>query len=237
MAWMDNKKEVEAAKKLAQDWEAKAKASDTKQQELEAKLQAQESERAKEREHVKGIETEFQKIKIALETRDKAADKPEEVADFDTDPQKAFDQQVKPLAQVAVQNAMHTARILAQQQLDNADMASSGATMDGRLFRAWSGEIDSEASKYQPQQMITPQAWLGLFYYVKGTKSDELSNPEIRKKKYAFLESGRPGSPPPPEKNDDEDKLTDVERAIAGKMGIAPEKYLENKKKLRFVGA
>jgi hypothetical protein len=235
MAWPQNK-ELEEVKKQAQDWEAKAKASEDKQKELEAKLQAQEAERVKEREHVKGIETEFQKIKSALEAKEKTPAKPEEPADFDTDPQKAFDQQVRPLAEVAVLNAKNTAKILAQQQLDNNDMAS-GSSMDGRFFRAWGAEIDAEANKYQPQQMITPEAWLGIFYYVKGRHSDELANPEIRKKNYAFLESGRSNTPPPPDKEEKKDQLTEEQKTIARKMGVSEEKYLENMKKFTYSGA
>lgn len=237
MAWLDKAKEAEEAKKAAQSWEEKAKASEAKQKELETKMAELETQRETERKAVEVMNTEFQGIKQRLaEAEAKAGKKDEEVPDFDTDPEKAFQHRVKPLADVAVFNAAQTAKILAQQQLDNKDMAD-GNSMDGRLFRAWESDILAQSSKYPTQQLMTPDAWLNIFYHIKGLRADELSNPELRKKKYPFLESGRGGTPPPPDSEKKDDKLTDEELNVCKRMGVSPENYMKRKKELKFVGA
>jgi hypothetical protein len=237
MAWLDKAKEAEESKKAAQDWEAKAKASEDKSKELEIKLQEQETQRAEERNAVEAMNTEFQNIKQRLiDAEKKAEKKDEEIPDFDTDPEKAFNHRVRPLADVAVMNAAQTARILAQQQLDNKDMNNSGS-MDGRLFRAWEQDILAQSSKYPTQQLMVPEAWLNIFYHIKGLRSDELANPELRKKKYPFLESGRGGTPSPSDDEKKGDKLTEEELRVCSRMGVTPENYLKRKKELKFVGA
>ena len=123
----------------------------------------------------------------------------------------------------AVNTAAMTARMLAQQQLNNQDMASpaDARSMDGRLFQAWSADIDAEAKKYPQIQLATPQAWLGIFYYLKGTRADDLANPEIRKKKYGnFLESGV-SSVAPRSEPEKKDELTDAEKHVADKMKVS----------------
>ena len=236
MGWLDDRKKVDELTKQNQDWETKSKASEDKQKELEQKLSDLEAQRVTERSAVEQMNTEFERIKTSLAEAERNKQKPpEEPTDFDEDPEKAFNQRINPLAQATVLNAAQTARILAQQQLDNQD-STNGTSMDGRLFRAWNAEITAESSKYPAQALMKPENWLGIFFYIKGMRSDELSNPEVRKKKYAFLESGRSGSPPPPEKVNEGDKLTDEELHICDRMGVKPENYLKRKKELKFVG-
>ena len=142
-----------------------------------------------------------------------------------------------PLANLTIQTSVQTARMLAQQQLNNADMASGGKNMDGRLFQAWGSEIDAEATKYRPIQLTTPQAWLGIFYYLKGVHADELRDPETRKKKYNFLEPATSGAPP---KGTDDKKtgvegLTDAEKHVADRMGVTYENYAKRKQSMQYV--
>jgi hypothetical protein len=144
------------------------------------------------------------------------------------------------VANIAVQTAAMTARMLAQQQLNNADMASNGKTMDGRLFQHWGAELDTEAKKYQTVQLTTPQAWLGIFMYLKGVHADELRDPEIRKKKYNFMEPAVSGSNSSSNDNKDKpagDQLTDAEKHVADKMGVSHENYLKRKKTMQYVNA
>src|SRR5207245_6482725 len=208
---------------------------------LRVKLQAAEANNAKLSTQYTEMNTEVDKIKAQLAPRDAAQNKPvaqqEELANFVEDPDQAFGQRVAPLAQVAVNTAAMTARMLAQQQLNNQDMASpaEARSMDGRLFQAWSADIDAEAKKYPQIQLATPQAWLGIFYYLKGTRADDLANPETRKKKYGnFLEPSSTSVAPrsEPEKKDD---LTDAEKHVADKMKVSYENYAKRKKQMQFV--
>jgi hypothetical protein len=205
-------------------------------------LEAKDAERDKE---VTTIKTEFEsvKAKLAAAEANRQTPKPdantEEPANFVEEPDKAFAQRMAPLANITLQNAAMTARILAQQQLDNMDAMSGGKTMDGRLFRAWGTEIDAAAKKYQTIQLGSPDAWIGIFYHMKGLHADELRDPEVRKRKYNFMEpasqtvsTSDDGKPKPAS-----EQLTDAEKHVADKMGVKHEDYLKRKKSMVMVNA
>jgi phage I-like protein len=252
MGWLDNlkdKKESDQAKAVlkAIPDSLKDKSLDeitallNEAPQLKTKLGELETSRTSDTEKVTTLSRELADTKARLASiegnRQQAPqNQNEELANFVEEPDKAFTQRVGPVASLAVRTSAQTARILAQQQLDNSDMSSNGKIMDGRLFRAWGGEIDQEAQKYQTVQLTDPKAWIGIFYYLKGTKADELRDPEIRKTKYNFLEPSVVGGAPPPEKKND-DVLTDEEKRVAARMGVSEENYLKRKKAIRFVGA
>lgn len=199
---------------------------------------------------VEEITSEFEQVKQRLAAaeanQNKAPDKkdgkveatPENMLE---NPKGVLDTRLAPLEAVTIQNAASTSRILAQQQLDNADSMSNGKSMDGRLFRAWGSEIDAESRKYAAIQLIKPEAWLGIFYYLKGTHADELRDPEIRKKKYNFLEpsstsvvsDNNNGN----NKKDGVEGLTDQEKHIANMMHVSYENYAKRKKEMQFVNS
>lgn len=190
------------------------------------------------------IKTEFESVKarlVAAEAKSTPIKKEnQELHDFVEHPDEAFSERVAPVATIAIQNAAITSRMLAQQQLDNADLGSGGKTMDGRLFRAWSQEIDGESKKYQAMQLTSPNAWLGIFYYLKGLHADELRDPEIRKKKYNFMEPASPTTIINKEDNSGKpanEQLTAAELHVAEKMGVSPENYLKRKQSMQMVGA
>lgn len=192
---------------------------------------------------VTNIQSEFNSVKerlrVAEANQNKPAPKiePTEPADFVTEPDKAFGERVAPLAQIALQTAATTARMLAQQQLNNMD--SMNKTMDGRLFAMWSVDIDGYAKKYQLIQLGQVDTWLGIFYYLKGIRADELANPEIRKKKYNFLESAASTSASQTQqdgpKKTGAESLTEAEKHVADKMGVSYENYAKRKEKMQFV--
>jgi hypothetical protein len=192
------------------------------------------------------IQTEFNKVKERLaaaeanknQNQNQNRNNNEEPANFVEEPDKAFQQRVGPLAAITLQNAAVTARLLAQQQLDNADLASGGKVMDGRLFRHWGADIDAESKRYAPIQLGDPQAWIGIFYYLKGQRADELRDPKIREKKYNFLEPASTNvNTNVEDKKTPSDQLTDAEKHVADKMGVKHEDYLKRKKAMQFVNA
>lgn len=192
------------------------------------------------------IKTEFETVKarlVAAEAKGTPPPKkePTEEHNFVEHPSEAFAEHVAPIANIAIQNAAITARILAQQQLDNADMASGGKSMDGRLFRAWSMEIDNAAKKYPTIQLGSPDSWIGIYFHLKGLHADELSNPEIRKKKYNFMEPAASSSDNSRQEDNSNkpaaDQLTPAELHVAEKMKVTPENYLKQKKAMKFVNA
>lgn len=248
MGWLDRKKD----EKLPARLEGKTVEQVAKELEdadkLKADLIAEKTARAADAEKVNEIQSEFEKVKgqlATIEANRNAKPPDKKVVDADgllANPDAVitdkFNELNGPLTNLTIQNSAQTARMLAQQELNNADMASGGRSMDGRLFQAWGQEINSEAGKYKPIQLGTPQAWLGIFYYLKGVHADELRDPEIRKKKYNFLEPTSTNNPPPPEaKKDGVEGLTDAEKHVADKMGVSYEAYAKRKVGMQYVNA
>lgn len=218
--------------------------SDKLKNELELSKAAQRDSDAK----VEEIKTEFEKVKERLAAADAAKNPPKKDEGTEptsenilADPKKVLDAHTATLTAVTIQNAASTARMLAQQQLDNMDAGSNGKTMDGRLFRAWDGEINTESRKYNAIQLIKPDAWLGIFYYLKGVHADELRDPETRKKKYNFLEPSATGSGTPTpdgtQKKEGVEGLTDQEKHIADMMHVTHENYAKRKKSMQYVNS
>ena len=247
MPWLDNVKKQKEADDAARKAKFGGRSDDEVLKDLEEgknfKRRFEESEAARKRdsEEIGKVTSQFEELKRSLAeaeaNRNRQTREPEELANFIEDPEKAFTQRASPIAAATVANSAITARILAQQMLDNNDLATGNKTMDGRLFRAWSMEIDGESRKYQPVQLSSPQAWVGIFYYLKGLHADELRDKEIVKKKYNFLESAAPQGGVPPEKKSEaaEDVLTDEEKHVADKMNVSYDNYLKRKKAMKFV--
>lgn len=216
---------------------------------LKKDLELEKAARAADADKVTAIETEFTQVKERLAAAEANRNKPDNKTKDGVDatpenilenPKGVLDTRLQPLEAVTIQNAATTSRMLAQQQLDNSDLASGGKSMDGRLFRAWGSEIDSESRKYQAVQLIRPEAWLGIFWYLKGVHADELRDPETRKKKYNFLEpsaasAGATNGDTKPK--DGVEGLTDQEKHVADKMNVSYENYAKRKKTMQFVNA
>lgn len=243
MGWLDSVRDRRIKDKVPERLRNKEPEEIAKELEeaeaLKKKVEEAEAARKGDSEAVTAIKTELEKVKAQLalaeasrNTPPKEQPKPEEVIDFTLDPEGALRQRMRPVAEATVLNSAMTARILAQQQLNNAD--SINKTMDGRLFQAWGDDIDAESRKYQAIQLANPQAWIGIFYYLKGIRSEELANPEVRKKKYSWLEPAA-SSIPPEEPKSKKDELTPEEKRVAAKMGVTEENYLKRKKAMTFV--
>jgi hypothetical protein len=255
MGWLDrikDKKELEKLPKEIQDASpediVKRLADAEKLKADHAELQRKQAESDTK---VTEISNEFEQVKARLaaaEAKPKPADKPADRVDPTPEnmlerPAEVLNQRLGPLEAATVRNGVSMSRMMAQQQLDGADMSSGGKTMDGRLFRAWSAEIDAEARKYQAVTLMTPEAWLGIYWYLKGIHGDELRDPETRKKKYAFLEPAASGAPGPngpgsdSRPKDGPESLTDQEKHVADKMGVTYENYAKRKKGMVMVNA
>lgn len=248
MPWLDSVKAKKEAEEAKRPERFRGKTEDEILKELQEaetfKKKFEESEQARQQnsEEIRKVTSQFEELKRELAAaeanRNRKPQEPEELADFTTDPEKAFSQRASPIAAATVANSAITARILAQQILDNNDLASGGKTMDGRLFRAWSMEVDTESRKYQAAQLTSPQAWVGIFFYLKGLHADELRDKDVVKKKYGFLEPAAPTTPPPPkEPKNAAEALTDEEKHVADKMNVSYENYLKRKNAMKFVQA
>lgn len=195
-----------------------------------------------------GLNSEVGQVKQKLQELEASRRQPqqqqqqEEPADWLTDPEKAATQRISaavaPVAQVAMNSARITARLVAEQRLLSNDQLNG--TMNARFFAAWSGEIDAIAKNTNPVQLSVPEGWLTIFDIVKGRHADELMDVEKRKKQYSFLESGRSSSVTTSNDNTNKpakDQLTEQELKVCQNMKITPEKYLERKRAMTYVNA
>lgn len=254
MSWLDRIKDKKELDKLPQRLKDATPEDIIKElaalDQLKADNEALKLRQAESDTKVSEIQTEFEQTKAKLvaaeANRNTLPPKREEGTEVTpenilSDPAKVINTRLAPLEALTIQNNAATSRMLAQQQLNNSDMASGGRTMDGRLFQAWGAEIDTESRKYQTVQLIRPEAWLGIFWYLKGTHADELRDPETRKKKYTFLEPAASGAPAAgtngESKKDGVEGLTDQEKHVADKMNVSYENYAKQKKRMQFVGA
>lgn len=245
MAWFKDRDE-----KVDPKLQGKSQADILKMMEEAEKATARaaelEKERVAERETVNTLNSQFAAIRGKLETIEKNNQPPPPKAEpdidhnFIDDPDAAFNQRAKPLAQMTVATAIAQARMLAQSELDSRDLTSNGTTHDGRLYRQWRAEIEGYANQKPQLELANPQTWVDLYLKVKGLHVDELANPETRKKNYAFMESAASSAPPTPEdksKLPAEQQLSAMELKVAAGMKMTPEAYLKRKQSLQFVGA
>lgn len=254
MGWLDRVRDKKELEKLPPELRDASPDDIVKKlaeaNQLKADLAAEKLAREQQDTKVQEISTEFEQVKTRLAAAELNRKPPETPARVEATPENllenpkgVLDTRLGPLEAATIRNGVTTSRMLAQQQLDGADMASGGKSMDGRLFRAWSGEIDTESRKYQAVTLMTPEAWLGIYWYLKGIHGDELRDPEVRKKKYSFLEPAAssaagpngPGSDSRPK--DGPESLTDQEKHVADKMGVSYENYAKRKKSMQFVNA
>jgi len=251
VGWLDRVKDKKDLEKLPERLRVASPEDIIKELEqtdkLKADLATAQAAQAAQDTKVAEIQSEFDKVKERLAAAELKAKPPEKKPDnVEVTPENMLERpaevlnaRLAPLEAITIQNNARTARMLAQQQFDSNDVASGGKSMDGRLFRAWTAEIDAESRKYAAINLIHPEAWIGIFYHMKGVHADELANPEIRKKKYNFLEPSQASVTPAngEPKKDGVEGLTDQEKHVADKMGVTYENYAKRKKAMVMVNA
>jgi|HubBroStandDraft_1064217.scaffolds.fasta_scaffold00148_8 hypothetical protein len=116
-------------------------------------------------------------------------------------------------------------------------MARAGNTV---LFDRFAGEIEAEVAKTPTQYQTNASVWQSAMTFVKGMHADELVE-EARKapptgnggsaavhiSQQGGPQNGRPAGPPPAV-----EKLSDDERAVARKLGITDQQYIDGKKSI-----
>jgi|SRR5665213_848763 len=141
-----------------------------------------------------------------------------------------FTKGVAPVAMAAVQANAKVAKMIAMQSLVGKVIKTSQGNLSlTALWNRWSAEIDKAAKQMPPVQLANENSWLNIFDYVKGQHMEELmSKPDT------FIESGSTNVDMKIGDDKQPDKGTDEEAKIASRMKIPLEKYLEQKKKMKF---
>jgi hypothetical protein len=215
----ENKKLKEDLQKATTDHAATKSAFETFQGEFDSKVESKVTDM----------------VNRAQAERQRASTQPEPMADFLTDPERAFAQRIAPLAGVVTATASFAAKNAVRDKLQRSQRNSAGKNFDGYFFEKFEGEIDQLAATCTPQQLANPATWEHLFYNVKGRHADEIAAQFTDGSLRNIVESGTAGARRADEVHD-ETKLTEQETRIAAKLGMKPEDYLEQKKKIATSG-
>jgi hypothetical protein len=157
----------------------------------------------------------------------------ETLADFLTEPDKAFAQRSAPLAALTLNTAGYVAKEAARRKFQTAQRMNQGKNFDGYFFEKFENEIEELARTVPAQQLANPVTWEHIYFNVKGRHADEIAQQYKDGKLEIGIESGSTGARGNQNQNDnDADKLTPQELKIAAKMGRTPEQFLEQKKKI-----
>jgi hypothetical protein len=133
------------------------------------------------------------------------------------DPDRAFFEKVKPLADFSLaQGARNAKRDLEDHLRDNPGKFGDNF----KLYKKFQREITDLMSREALSNQANPQAWLNAFSLIKGYHDDEIA--EARKNADAefFGEATARNSSPPETKTD---VVTDSQREAAKKWGVSPE--------------
>jgi hypothetical protein len=153
-----------------------------------------------------------------------------ELADFLTDPNRAFAQRAAPLAALTLSTAAVVAKNAARDKMQRQQRNNPGKNFDGYFFDKFENEVDEFAKTCSAEQLANPLTWEHLYFNVKGRHADEIAAQLKDGKLDNVIESGSAGARRQEIQTDDT-KLTPLELKIASKLGRTPEQYLADKKK------
>lgn len=171
-------------------------------------------------------------------------DKNKKKTDFIDDGDAAFNERfmesATPITQMAFNAAKNVAKMSAKASLYGQKIKTPNGDISlSNLWDRWSSDLskaEGEMMKSNPVALQHEQTWLNLFNYIKGQKIEELmAKPE------AFIETASSNVNGKVIDNARPDKLNDEEARVAARMarygkGVTPEKLLEIRKKMTFVG-
>jgi hypothetical protein len=201
------------------------------------------------------LDTEINTLKTSTvqkteydEVKQKLADLEARIAGSDPDPkpdpkptgpasvfvneEQAFRDRTAGLAGIAYQSGALAARMTAREAVQN----SKDGRLEMKIWDKYANEINTLMTRDSPDNQINPQRWMSAFIYVKGMHFNDLQAAKD-KKEDVFAETGSSTGDFTPDNKTDKDKLSPEELKIAEKFKMTPEKYLERKKNMKFVGA
>lgn len=155
-----------------------------------------------------------------------------EPASFLVDGDRAFAERAQPLYAMILSTAESNAKQDALRQAYVRQRTIKN-NIDGTLFERFESELVDLAKGCSPQQRAISSTWEHLFYNVKGRHSDTIAEHNREHKGDFFVESAERM---PAKQEGESDVLTPLEASIAKKMGVAPEKYLAQKKGMSTTG-
>ena len=174
----------------------------------------------------------------------KSDDEPKTKTSFLDDEDKAFNERaietMAPVAMMAMNAAKSAARMGAKNSLFGQRISTpNGQISLSNLWDKWSSEINKAADEMAKTNIAAlqyEQTWLNLFQYIKGQHIEELmAKPETFFESAAGNHDTKVGDDKKP------DTLNQEQSDIAKKMsrygkGVTPEKIIEARKKMNFVG-
>lgn len=172
-------------------------------------------------------------------------DKNKTKTDFIDDGDKAFNERffesATPITQMAFQAAKNVARMSAKNSLYGQKIQTpNGSISLSNLWDRWSSELDNAEKEMMASNAAALQfekTWLNLFNYIKGQHIEELmAKPETFVESASSNTDGKVINDKKPDKLNDEEARIAARMARYGKGNLTPEKLLEVRKKMTFVG-
>lgn len=153
-----------------------------------------------------------------------------DVADWITDPNKAYEQMSAGTNAVALHAAIMSATLMADQYI------TQQGPVNARLWKKYKNEVVALVNALPPDQRANPQTWINNFIYIKGLHTDDIVKEGQTAGEAFFSETaGSTGRGLETSGgNQDKDTLTAQELHVAKQMGRTPEQYLASKKKMQF---
>lgn len=157
----------------------------------------------------------------------------QEMADFLTEPDRAFAERSAPVAALAMNTAGYVARNAAKEKMQRAQRANPGKNFDGYFFEKFEDEIAQLARTVPAQQLTNPDTWEHIYFNVKGRHAEEIAAQMNDGSLAQSIESGGAGARAAAfEGKDKETPLTDQEKRLAEKLGVTPENWALRKKEI-----
>jgi hypothetical protein len=155
-----------------------------------------------------------------------------DVADWITDPNKAFNQMAAGTQAVALHGAIMSAMMYADQQITQM------GPVDARLWKKYRGEVERIMATFPPEQRILPQTWINQFIYIKGFHANDIIK-EAQGQGDAFFSetaatTGAGLNSNTVDANAKKNEPDEHDRRMAQKYGIPIERYMKTKSTMVF---
>lgn len=183
------------------------------------------------------LDARFATLRESFVAKPEKKEENQQMADFLSEPDRAFAERAAPLTGVVLNTAAYIAKTTAKEKLQRKQRAEPGKNFDGFFFEKYEDEIATLARTVPAAQLGNPETWEHIYYNVKGRHAEEIAA-QLHDGSLANLVEGASAGARSGGFGDDkkDEKLTDQEIRIAAKMGVKPEDYAKRKKEMSGVG-
>ena len=150
--------------------------------------------------------------------------------DFFTDPEGAYAQRTRPLADFAMATAATTARM----SFENWIRDNPGELGDNpKIYRKYQSEVVALMSREPAMNQANPQSWFNAFVLIKGNHDADIHKARSANDGAFFGETPTVKASEEPDRSKE---ITEADRKAAERFGIKPEQVVESRNSLTMLG-